>query len=567
MAIFCAAGLAVSLGLLHALWRRYFTKVSVGVMAACALALGLATGVPTLLPQSDTYQVAICCGYMLTMLALGAIWCALHDTERRCWWLMAASVAYGLAVGARPDLLFGAVILLGKPGKWFTPGRERRPTGALLMAAIVPITLIGLGLMLYNAQRFSNPFEFGVRYPIERVPPDHETVPQSTLSLGQFRRPFSVNRRAGAPPFPFVHKAAVPPLPSGYIEVQDAFGVLTNIPLVWLALAAPLAWRERSNQERSVLHCFVTALWLLFGTCALTLGFFFAAAGRYQIEFLSALMLLAAAGILGSERALAEQPARRRLARCGWSMLLAFSVVFNVLVSIENLAVAGGIIGRTLTAKGRIPEAIRVFEYVVRIKPDYAEGHNDLGFAFWQAGKQQDAVREYEHALRLKPDYADAHLTLGTALTTLGRPEDAIRHCEEALRIYSSQSSNVSKDRCAAAQVDIGNALLTQGKVQDATARYEEALRIDPDNTEAHCNLGAVLIRTGRPDDAISHYEEALKIDPNDAQTHCDLGVALAQDGRIPEAMEQCKQALKLQPDFTAASNALAQLRGAPTGQ
>ena len=100
--IFCAIGFLASVGLLRALWRRYFAEVSVGVVAAGALALGLATGVPVMLPRSDVYEVAISCGYMLTMLALGAIWCALHEPERRCRWLAAASVAYGLAVGARP---------------------------------------------------------------------------------------------------------------------------------------------------------------------------------------------------------------------------------------------------------------------------------------------------------------------------------------------------------------------------------------------------------------------------------------------------------------------------------
>ncbi len=110
--IFCALGFLVSAGLLCALWRRYFADVSVWVVAAGALALGLATGVPVLLSQSDVYEVPISCGYMLTMLALAAIWCALHEPERRCRWLAVASVAYGLAVGARPNLLFGAVILL-----------------------------------------------------------------------------------------------------------------------------------------------------------------------------------------------------------------------------------------------------------------------------------------------------------------------------------------------------------------------------------------------------------------------------------------------------------------------
>ncbi|MGD1020043.1 MAG: hypothetical protein ABSA12_12090, partial [Verrucomicrobiia bacterium] len=152
--IFCAIGILASVGLLRALWRRYFFEVSVWVVAACALALGLATGVPTMLPWFGVHKVPASCGYMLTMLALGAIWCAMHEPERRCRWLAAASLAYGLAVGARPNLLLGAVILL-------TPviqaWRERRRVWPALAAATVPITLIGLGLMLYNELRFDNP--------------------------------------------------------------------------------------------------------------------------------------------------------------------------------------------------------------------------------------------------------------------------------------------------------------------------------------------------------------------------------------------------------------------------
>ncbi len=300
--IFCAVGIAVSLGLLRALWRRYFAEVNVGVVAMCALGLALATGVPMLLPQSDIYQVAISCGYMLTMLALGAIWCALRDTERRCRWLAAASVAYGLAVGARPSLLFGGIILLIPVAyAW----RERRPIWAVLMAATVPITFIGLGLMLYNTLRFGSPLEFGLRYELGG---GEGRVGQQFFHPGYLWFNFLVNFLQPAhwtARFPFVREAVVPPLPSGYTDVQDPYGVLTNIPLVWLALAAPLAWRERPDQERGALRWFVTAVCLLFGMCALTVGVYNTAAVRYEVDFLPALVLLAVIGILGLERALA----------------------------------------------------------------------------------------------------------------------------------------------------------------------------------------------------------------------------------------------------------------------
>ena len=42
--------------------------------------------------------------------------------------------------------------------------RERQRIWTLLIAAIGPVVAIGFGLMIYNALRFDNPFEFGQRY-------------------------------------------------------------------------------------------------------------------------------------------------------------------------------------------------------------------------------------------------------------------------------------------------------------------------------------------------------------------------------------------------------------------
>ncbi|MGA2137464.1 MAG: hypothetical protein ABSH14_01235, partial [Verrucomicrobiia bacterium] len=210
VAIFCMMGFLASVGLLRALWRRYFADVSVAVVAAGALALGLTTGVPGLLSQSDVYEVPVSCGYLLTMLALAAIWCALHKPERRCLWLTMASVAYGLAVGARPPLLFGAVILLVPVIHAWREPRPRRLSG--LLAATGPILLIGLGLMLYNARRFDNPFEFGLHYELA----GERQITQQNFSLRylwfNFRVYFLGPARWSAQ-FPFVHGMVVPPVP------------------------------------------------------------------------------------------------------------------------------------------------------------------------------------------------------------------------------------------------------------------------------------------------------------------------------------------------------------------
>ena len=512
--IFFSLGFLVSVGLLRALWRRYFNDVSIGVVAACALALGLATGVPMLLWRSDVYEVAISCGYLLTMLALAAIWCALHEPQRRGRWLAVAGVAYGLAVGARPSLLFGAVILLVPVVQAW---HERRQAWAVLLVATGPIVLIGLGLMLYNFQRFDNPFEFGERYQlnIERQ------VTRQFFSLRYLWfnfRVYFLEPAHWSAYFPFVQDISVPPVPVGYGQVRNPFGVLTNIPVVWLALAAPLAWRNRSAEVGSVLRWFVAAAALLFGMCALTLGLFCGANIRYEVDFLPSLLLLAVIGILGLERALSNRPVWRWVARCGWGLLLVFSVAFNLLATVDRYVEAHCNLGIELVRRGMVTEGIEQYEQALWIKPDDLMAHENLGIALAQEGKNEAAREHFERVVDIKPDHAGAHYDLGLALARLGRTEEAVEH-------------------------------------------WEQAVRIIPEFAEAHCNLGVALAQTGKTQEAIEHFEQALRIKPDYAEAHFNLGLTQARTGRVTEAIGHYEEALRIRPDYAEARNALAQLR------
>ncbi|MGO9243516.1 MAG: tetratricopeptide repeat protein [Verrucomicrobiia bacterium] len=613
--IFCAIGFLASVGILVGLWRRYFAEVSIAVVTAGVLALGLATFMPLLLARCEVWEVPISCGYMLTMLALAAIWKALHHPSQRGWWLAGASLAYGLAVGARPSLLFGAVIL-------FVPviqaWRERQRIWLSLVAATGPITLIGFGLLLYNVRRFDDPLEFGIHYQMTTRSHLHEQLFSLHYFWTNFRFYFletaSWNSR-----FPFVHRS---------FGGREGFGVLTNIPLTWLALAVPLAWRGRVGPSGSALRGFVIAVALLFGICALTIGLYGHVGLRYRVEFLPALVLLAVIGILSLERALAPtsesgqacRPLWRRAARWGYGLLLVFSVAFNLLASVQGCAEADSDLGVQLQELGQVQEAIRHYEQALRLYPDLYDAHKNLGNAMLQSGRIQEAIGHYEQALRIKPVYFEAHNNLGNALLQSGRIQEAIGHYEQALRIEPTffephnnlgnallQSGRIQEaieqykaallinPDFADAHCNLGNVFLQEGKIEEAVAHFEQALRINPDLVEAHNSLGAALYQTGRREEAIehflralaikpdladahnnlgtalaemgkieqaiAHYEQALRIRPDFAEAHCNLGNALEQAGRVPEAILHYKQALKLRPDLTAARNALARLQ------
>jgi len=546
--IFCALGFLTSVGLLCAMWRRYFAEVNVVVVAACALALGLTTGVPVLESWSGVHEVPISCGYLLTMLALAAIWCALHEPERRGSWLTAASVAYGLAVGARPSLLFGAVILVVP---LIQSWRGRQKIGAQLVAAFLPIAFIGLGLVLYNDRRFGNPFEFGMHYQLN----EERLIGRQFFSVHYLWfnfRMFFLEPARWSVHFPFVHNIPVPPVPAGYTQFRNPFGVLTNIPVVWLALAAPLAWRNRLGEADSTLRGFVTAIALLFGTCAVTIALFGGASFRYEVDFLPALVCLAVIGILGVEHVLMDRPVWRRAARWGWGLLLGFSVVFNVLATADHFAEAHCNLGLQLGRANRVPEAIEQYKQALRIEPEYADAHYNLGLNLSRSGKAEEALEHYKLALQIKPDYVEADNNLGERLIHQGRIAEAIEHLEHAVRV---------KPDYAEAQNNLGVALGMEGRVPEAMEHLEEAVRIKPDYGEAHFNLGIALGVAGRFPEAIGHFEQALRIRPDNAAAHCNLGIALERTGNVKEAIGHYKEALRLKPDYAEARDALARLK------
>ena len=542
------------MALLWSVWRRYFEKVSIGIVIAGILVLGLANFAPMILPASDVFEVAISCGCACTMAALMLIWRAMHAGAERVWWLAAASLAYGLALGARPSLLFGAIFLLIPVAMMWReePVTQRPKLRSLMLAAVLPITIIGLGLLIYNYVRFDNPMEFGQCYQLP-------AGPRQQFSPAYFWFNFRVcflEPAIWTACFPFVHNIVAPPPPKGSGGVFSAFGLLSNSPIVWLALAAPLVWGKRVGIGRSVLFPFWVALLLIFLASAMILCLHDSIVLRYEVEFSIALLFLAVLGIISLEQALASQRLWLFAARCCWGSLLVFSVLFNLLGMFDKYLEYYVVRGTVLLKKGHIEEAIVNFEKGFKLQRDNWLGRANVGSALLAHGSLSKATEYLEQAVRIKPDYFEAQHHLGVALFQQGKLSEAKMHLEQALKL---------KPKHAEAQNNLGVVLFSLGNTTDAIQHLEQSLKLDPLNVRARENLEKITLELvdqfatqDRWNEAISKLERLLQIYPDSALAHENLGVVLCRTGRFAEAVKVYQKALALNPKLLTALNNLA---------
>lgn len=543
--IFFIVGFLVAGSLLRGIWRRYFATVGLWTAALGMFALSVALA---LTAWCNTNEVARSCAFAFTMVTLAALWYGMHQPKREAQWLLLASLAYGLVIGARPSLSFGAIILLMpaiRSWRKQADSTSRMPPGLLFTAAVVPMMLIGFGLALYNDLRFGNPFEFGWHYQLldYRAPTARQFSPNYLwfnvryYFLGPVRW---INH------FPFLQGLPISPMPSGfYARVPDPDGgILVNYPVALLVLTLPWVWKGRLNEEAWSLRWFIGALLLLFVICATTLCLFFAAGKPYEMDFLPPLLLLAVIGILGLERILAYFPSWRLIGRGSVCLILAYSVIFNLLENIQSHATAHCLNANSLLSEGRFNEAIVENQNALALWPECADAYCSLGSALLQKGYKDEAVVQYRKALEIKPDYAEAHLNLGACFLQMGNPNDAIVEYQKAITINPDS---------AVFHNALGNAFDQNGNIGPAIAQYQKAIEISPGFAEAYYNLASCFFQAGRMGEAVVQYRNAIELQPESADFQNGLGNALFQKGKMDEAAGQYQKALKINPDFAEA--------------
>ena len=146
---------------------------------------------------------------------------------------------------------------------------------------------------------------------------------------------------------------------------------------------------------------------------------------------------------------------------------------------------------------------MKAFREAIRIMPDYADAHANLGGALTSTDDEQ-AIRELEKAVALAPDSVKAQFNLAVAYGRFGPRRERDRTTPQGDR-PRAQFSRGPTSR-------LGKALVRDGKIPEAVEELQQAARLDPQSGESHYQLGLALTRAGRKDEAAAEVQKGREL-------------------------------------------------------
>jgi Flp pilus assembly protein TadD len=162
--------------------------------------------------------------------------------------------------------------------------------------------------------------------------------------------------------------------------------------------------------------------------------------------------------------------------------------------------------GMAAAKKNDSKTAVESLSAAVAAYPNFAIALNDLASQYMVLKQWDKAGETYESLLKLKPNDAAAHLNLGIVGYNQKKMEDAESHFRKALELKSAGPT---------AHYYLGLILVSTKRYPGAVTEFEAAIANGGENLAlAHRYLGGLYVSTGKNQQAADELEKYLKLDP-----------------------------------------------------
>ncbi len=199
-------------------------------------------------------------------------------------------------------------------------------------------------------------------------------------------------------------------------------------------------------------------------------------------------------------------------------------------------------------------DSYTLFGHALQVTQNNGIAENNFGSALMEMGQQQMAAPHFEAAVRLIPELASAHYNLGVVLQTQNRAEEAARQYQLAI------SSSVDPIEAAQAHNNLGIMYLQANDSAHAMSELGAAIDLNPNEMNSYIGRGMIELKSWNLDGAIADFSRATEIAPSPLACYW-LGRALETKGDSRGAASAYAAALQMSPGMTDARARLAALQ------
>lgn len=214
--------------------------------------------------------------------------------------------------------------------------------------------------------------------------------------------------------------------------------------------------------------------------------------------------------------------------------------------------------GMTMHRSGQIDAASKIYEQILRLKPDHADTLHLYGVTAHQQGDYVRAVQFIKQSLQINPQNFYALNNLGSALRESAQLAQALECFRQACTL---------KPDYAEAHSNIGNVYKDMRREDEAISAYKHASNLNATLAEPWNNLALIYQKRKDLDLAMQCAERAATLQPNLAEIHNTLGNIYKEAGQNAQAISSYQRAIALDPQLGNALHFIHVLTGQASSQ
>jgi tetratricopeptide (TPR) repeat protein len=232
---------------------------------------------------------------------------------------------------------------------------------------------------------------------------------------------------------------------------------------------------------------------------------------------------------------------------------------------------------------GRLEEAERAFQDVLKQGGKASFVHNNLGIVYQAKRDHEAALAQFREAIRLDANYAAPRILAGVSLVATGKFAAAATELEMAVKLAPGEPQG---------RLQLAWVLERRGRLEQAAEQYRELRKLVPNEPEYAYRLGKMYLKLaakyfqkmaaaapsaprtlqlkgenlaaiGKEDSAIESFRKALSLDPKQPGLHLVIAQIYAKQGKREEALKEVEAELAILPDNASALAMRSQLMNA----